>query len=112
MLSDPGLVALLKHRKTGHSSKKQTTDKPTDTDIASADFTNDVTASDVTAHDKPAATASDDSDVLPFKPDKRWLNMAKIEYDKLEWTKSVAPPTAAGNKTGSAVRFDFQVRAK
>lgn len=52
---------------------------------------------------------SDADNSLPLTPDKNWLNMSKIEYDKLEWTKAVPAPSTGDKKTGSAARFDFQV---
>ena len=35
---------------------------------------------------------------LPLNPDKKWLNMQKIEYEKLEWTKDMKAPTAGDSK--------------
>lgn len=49
-------------------------------------------------------------DDLPIKPKKEWLNMKKIEYDKLEWTKTLDPPKAGDKSTGYTARFDFQVQ--
>jgi hypothetical protein len=53
-------------------------------------------------------------DELPFKPDKRWLHMDKIEYEKLEWMMK-KPRDILVNKSGdssssssySSARFDF-----
>ena len=50
---------------------------------------------------------------LPFKPDKKWLHMDKIEYDKLEWmtkTRNVVKinPNEEENRTPSKARFDFE----
>jgi hypothetical protein len=50
---------------------------------------------------------------LPFKPSKTWLNMDKIEYDKLEWmvkTPSTAVKVDANSDQGSSAkaRFDFE----
>lgn len=45
-------------------------------------------------------------DQLPIKPDKKWLHMDKIEYDKLEWmTKRQGSQNE--DQTGSAARFNF-----
>ncbi|CAF0788208.1 unnamed protein product [Brachionus calyciflorus] len=44
---------------------------------------------------------------LPIKPNKKWLHMDKIEYDKLEWMlkpKNVTKIDPNGNKSA---RFDF-----
>lgn len=32
---------------------------------------------------------------LPFKPDKRWMNMDKVEVEKLEWMQDMAPSDLA-----------------
>jgi hypothetical protein len=45
---------------------------------------------------------------LPIKPNKKWLNMDKIEYDKLEWM--LKPSKAECNRSHQpnvAARFDF-----
>ena len=52
-------------------------------------------------------------DELPIKPDKKWLHMDKIEYEKLEWM--MRKPTnvvkkgeeVAEGEKGSSARFDF-----
>jgi hypothetical protein len=48
---------------------------------------------------------------LPIKPDKKWLNMNKIEYEKLEWMikpKNVVKRTSTSDSNESATaRFDF-----
>ncbi len=41
---------------------------------------------------------------LPFKPDKKWLHMDKIEYEKLEWM--IKSPKDI--KESKSARFDFQ----
>ena len=95
---------MLKHRKENDANSVQT--KAT---VAAA--TDDVMrlGKPSSAADGNAAAASD-VDALPLTPDRRWLNMSTIEYDKLEWTKSVSTPTTGDSKTGTTARFDFQVR--
>ncbi len=50
---------------------------------------------------------------LPFKPQKNWLHMDKIEYEKLEWMIKPTNPLKISdqdqkNKTASRARFDFE----
>ncbi len=45
-------------------------------------------------------------DQLPVKPDKKWLNMDKIEYDKLEWMTKQKKETEVDVK-GLPARFSF-----
>ena len=35
---------------------------------------------------------------LPVKPDKRWVHMDKIEYEKISWMKEMPAPKAANSK--------------
>lgn len=48
---------------------------------------------------------------LPFKPNKNWLNMDKIEYEKLEWMIKPPPSNLVNGEDGSqsySARFDFE----
>ncbi|XP_061173807.1 RNA polymerase II-associated protein 1-like [Saccostrea echinata] len=45
---------------------------------------------------------------LPIKPDRKWIHMDKVEYDKLSWLKDLPPPSTDHNKTGTTARFDFE----
>ena len=59
--------------------------------------------------DKLTLNKEDILNDLPIKPDKKWLNMNKIEYEKLEWMikpKSSIKNVADSNESASA-RFDF-----
>ncbi|XP_060076312.1 RNA polymerase II-associated protein 1-like [Ylistrum balloti] len=47
-------------------------------------------------------------DELPVKPDKKWINMDKAEYDKLSWMKELPPPKTGDTHTGQQARFDFK----
>ncbi len=45
---------------------------------------------------------------MPIKPDKKWLNMNKIEYEKLEWMiKPKNPVKKTGSNESASARFDF-----
>lgn len=46
-------------------------------------------------------------DQLPIKPDKKWLNMDKIEYDKLEWMTKPGKTIKTDDGSASAARFNF-----
>ena len=35
---------------------------------------------------------------LPVVPQKEWIHMDKIEYDKLEWMKELPPPVTGDHK--------------
>ncbi len=46
---------------------------------------------------------------LPIKPDKRWLHMDKIEYEKLEWMiKPRNIINGSQSEISKSARFDFQ----
>lgn len=45
---------------------------------------------------------------LPIKPDRKWMHMDKVEYDKLSWLKDLPQPTTDHSETGTAARFDFE----
>ncbi|KAJ3613048.1 hypothetical protein NHX12_019304 [Muraenolepis orangiensis] len=44
---------------------------------------------------------------LPFKPEKQWVHMGKLEPDKLEWTRDLPGPRRKGTKKAMQARFDF-----
>ena len=45
---------------------------------------------------------------MPIKPDKKWLNMNKIEYEKLEWMiKPKNPIKKSDSNESASARFDF-----
>ena len=63
------------------------------------------------SHDKsPKVDVNEETVELPIKPAKEWINMNKIEYDKLEWTKKLPAPKTGDRSTGLPARFDFKVR--
>lgn len=37
---------------------------------------------------------------LPIKPDKKWVHMDKVEYDKLSWLKDLPQPTTDHSEVG------------
>ena len=46
---------------------------------------------------------------MPIKPNKKWLNMDKIEYEKLEWMiKPKNPIKKSDSNESAAARFDFE----
>ena len=49
-----------------------------------------------------------DTAELPVNPDPKWVNMNKVEYDKLAWTKELPTPETGDKATGKPVRFDFE----
>ncbi|XP_064621420.1 RNA polymerase II-associated protein 1-like [Lineus longissimus] len=56
--------------------------------------------------ESPKLSLSHSAEDLPVKPKKNWMNMDKIEYDKLEWMKELPKPSADSEK-GQQARFDF-----
>ena len=44
---------------------------------------------------------------LPIKPNKKWLHMDKIEYDKLEWMIKPRHVVKSETNDSSSARFDF-----
>ncbi|XP_063040507.1 RNA polymerase II-associated protein 1 [Engraulis encrasicolus] len=55
----------------------------------------------------PEATKDITEEDLPFKPQKDWMHMSKLEPEKLEWTKDLPPPRRKGTKKAMQARFDF-----
>lgn len=37
---------------------------------------------------------------LPIKPEKKWVHMDKVEYDKLSWLKDLPQPTTDHSEVG------------
>ncbi|XP_034530828.1 RNA polymerase II-associated protein 1 [Notolabrus celidotus] len=44
---------------------------------------------------------------LPVKPQKSWVNMNKLEPEKLEWMRDLPAPRRKGTKKAMQARFDF-----
>lgn len=40
---------------------------------------------------------------LPIKPDRKWVHMDKVEYDKLSWLKDLPQPTTDHSEVGYLV---------
>ncbi|KAJ7344818.1 hypothetical protein JRQ81_000768 [Phrynocephalus forsythii] len=45
---------------------------------------------------------------LPMKPQKEWLHMDSIEFEKLEWMKDLPPPRQRKTKKGMQARFSLK----
>ncbi|KAM9341123.1 RNA polymerase II-associated protein 1 [Symphorus nematophorus] len=52
----------------------------------------------------PPAVMEED---LPVKPQKEWVNMNKLEPEKLEWMRDLPAPRRKGTKKAMQARFDF-----
>ncbi|XP_043929765.1 RNA polymerase II-associated protein 1 isoform X2 [Protopterus annectens] len=46
-------------------------------------------------------------DELPVKPQKEWLHMDVVEYEKIEWMKDLPPPKKKKTRKGMQARFSF-----
>ncbi|CAH1790853.1 unnamed protein product [Owenia fusiformis] len=57
----------------------------------------------------PMETNNLDEDTPLIKPKPGWLNMDKVETEKLEWMKNVSNPKSAESQSGGGqARFDFE----
>ena len=109
--TDPGMVSFLKKRQQNRETNKSTKKEPMSSDYEMETVTANTLIQEQDANTK-ATSETDKSANLPVKPDTTWVNMDKIEYDKLEWTKALPAPKAGDKSTGQPVRFDFKVRFK
>ncbi|XP_062973760.1 RNA polymerase II-associated protein 1 [Elgaria multicarinata webbii] len=56
-----------------------------------------------------ACTRMDDTDSdLPVKPQKEWLHMNNVEFEKLEWMKDLPQPRQRKTKKGMQARFSLK----
>ncbi|KAL2099098.1 hypothetical protein ACEWY4_005578 [Coilia grayii] len=55
----------------------------------------------------PEATREITEEDLPFKPQKDWVHMNKLEPEKLQWTRDLPPPRRKGTKKAMQARFNF-----
>ncbi|RNA07214.1 RNA polymerase II-associated 1 [Brachionus plicatilis] len=83
---DPKIIAFIKKKSNqspfgfrSEADKPQTSERPSDQDIL---------------------------EQLHIKPNKKWLHMDKIEYDKLEWM--LKPRNVAKTEGSKSARFDFE----
>ncbi|XP_041353389.1 RNA polymerase II-associated protein 1-like isoform X2 [Gigantopelta aegis] len=92
---DPKLVEYLRNLKKDSKSSAEAMETSDD-------------SADTSSSKKGAKKMQKETPDLPLVPEKDWLHMDKIEYDKLEWMKELPPPVTGNSKTGKPARFDFQ----
>jgi Zn-finger nucleic acid-binding protein len=92
---DPKVADFLKKGRQPSTGKKRNTEE---TDKKSVKFTK---------FDDIKEISEDD---LPIRPSESWVNMDKVELDKLQWMAQLPPPSPFNSSTGHSVRFDFKGR--
>ncbi|XP_062617830.1 RNA polymerase II-associated protein 1-like [Saccostrea cucullata] len=96
---DPKLVSFLTSKKNRQTSEGQTHTSDQDEKME--------TSESKQSEKKQTPKEGEELD-LPIKPDRKWIHMNKVEYDKLSWLKDLPPPSTDHNKTGTTARFDFE----
>ncbi|XP_022334117.2 RNA polymerase II-associated protein 1-like isoform X2 [Crassostrea virginica] len=96
---DPKLVNFLSSKRKKHASSESVS--PSDTTEAME------TEQCKQIKGKVSKGVTEELD-LPVKPDKKWVHMDKVEYDKLSWLKDLPFPKTDNNETGTTARFDFE----
>ncbi|PIK61421.1 putative RNA polymerase II-associated protein 1 [Apostichopus japonicus] len=95
---DPSLVAFLQKKKRQPGGERKEPEVRRDEEMETNERATEV---------KP--DSNDEVVDMPVKISKNWLNMNKVESDKLLWMKDLPKPAAKDSK-GAQARFDFNGR--
>ncbi|KAE8587178.1 hypothetical protein XENTR_v10021883 [Xenopus tropicalis] len=110
---DPKLVAFLKSKKgkkttDGDSSNVKASQEPRPVHLKEPQYLSEEDTSEMSprrSEEKESAVAADD---LPVKPQKEWVHMDAVEFEKLEWMKNL--PLARQNKTKKGMQARFSLK--
>ncbi|KAG8449445.1 hypothetical protein GDO86_016194 [Hymenochirus boettgeri] len=109
---DPALVAFLKSKKgqkaTGGDSSNDQAEETNIAHLENPQYPLEVNA----AGQSPKGDGKKESTIsvedLPVKPQKGWIHMNSVEFEKLEWTKDL--PQAKQNKTKKGMQARFSLK--
>ncbi|GCB69155.1 hypothetical protein scyTo_0013927 [Scyliorhinus torazame] len=109
---DPNLVAFLKSRKSGKSCSKGTKDELETSgaekrhEDKQRQSRSDTGSQASPTKDEPMEQKPTEADI-PLKPEKGWVNMDDLEYEKLEWMKDLPKPRRRKTNKEMQARFSF-----
>ncbi|KAK2717656.1 hypothetical protein QYM36_006435 [Artemia franciscana] len=90
---DPKVVDFLKKGRQPSAGKKRNTEEE---DKKSVKFSKFDDIKEISEED------------LPIRPSESWVNMDKVELDKLQWMTQLPPPRPLDPNTGHSARFNFK----
>ncbi|MEE6492554.1 hypothetical protein FKM82_016601 [Ascaphus truei] len=106
---DPTLVAFLKsQRERKHSQEDSSTNNPPG-EARAVRLDSPGSSSEENASGRvPGEEAAVSVDDLPVKPQKEWVHMDVVEFEKLEWTKDLSKPRQNKTRKGMQARFNLK----
>ncbi|XP_053553790.1 RNA polymerase II-associated protein 1 isoform X2 [Bombina bombina] len=106
---DSKLVAFLKSQRAKKPAQDDSSTKNTSEECHPVKLENpDFNAFGQAAQDGATKKEAMSVDELPVKPQKEWLHMDNVEFEKLEWTKNLPKLRQTKTKKGMQARFDLK----
>lgn len=110
---DPSLIAFLKSRRSGESYSEASSNK---TKAQEAEGNDEDKQGDSRLEDELQSNLPNDDPMdqqctepdIPLKPEKGWVHMDVLEYEKLEWMKDLPKPRRRKTNKEMQARFNFQ----
>ncbi|XP_078263232.1 RNA polymerase II-associated protein 1 isoform X3 [Rhinoraja longicauda] len=110
---DPSLIAFLKSRRSGKSCTEASSNKTKAQEAENNDEDKqrdsrlEAEQQSNSPNDDPMDQESTEPDI-PLKPEKGWVHMDVLEYEKLEWMKDLPKPRRRKTNKQMQARFNFQ----
>ncbi|KAG9465144.1 hypothetical protein GDO78_018815, partial [Eleutherodactylus coqui] len=106
---DPKLVAFMRSKRESKTTQENTSPavEPQTVDIEHSHHCTVTVSSKISNKDEenPGSLSVDD---FPVKPQKEWVNMNNVEFEKLEWTKDLPQTRQTKTKKGMQARFSLK----
>uniref|UniRef100_A0A8D0G6W3 RNA polymerase II associated protein 1 n=1 Tax=Sphenodon punctatus TaxID=8508 RepID=A0A8D0G6W3_SPHPU len=115
---DPSLVAFLKSRRVADESQEREETKeqerpekpgyPETGSESQLEVEEVLKMSSLEESNMKQSTRTEEEDDLPVKPEKEWIHMDSVEFDKLKWMKDLPQPRRRRTKKGMQARFSLK----
>ncbi|XP_075701016.1 RNA polymerase II-associated protein 1 [Rhinoderma darwinii] len=103
---DPKLVAFLRSKRENRTSQenKSTAEEPKTVQMEHPHCSTVTNSSEKTSENPVLPSV----DSLPVKPQKEWIHMDNVEFEKLEWVKDLPQTRQTKTKKGMQARFSLK----
>ncbi|XP_056401558.1 RNA polymerase II-associated protein 1 [Hyla sarda] len=107
---DPKLIAFLRSKRENPTTQENTGSaaKPRTVSMEHPHHPTVTNPSEPTASEEEENPGPLSADELPVKPQKEWVHMGNVEFEKLEWTKNLPQTRQKKTKKGMQARFSLK----